>query len=389
MEELIDYMDFVSVPTNNADTALQRERSLMSKVVVMDRQTIGKLQAQPADVAVVGINETRNSDLLSHTDAPLAIRRNLYALAKINGLPGKIIDLGNIKTTTNPNDSYAALETVIQKLQAQGITTIVLGGSKDLNYPLIKALHNTHNQLKLSLIDAQISMSQNPNAPLAHTYLNKVMAQNLLFDLNVLGYQTYMVDTENIAELQRRDFNLMRLGLVRNKPHEVEAVFRNSNAASFDLGAVRWADCCGVAQPTPNGLYAEEICQLAHFAGTSDQVNTLALTGLIPENDQKNQSATLAAQTIWHFLMGIAHRKHETPDENSSNFKKFVVDMGANTPDMVFYQSQLTGRWWVEVSKDNNAPVYMLPCSASDYQNACKQDFPNNWYRVYYRLRNK
>ena len=83
--------------------------------------------------------------------------------------------------------------------------------------------------------------------------------------------------------------------VVRGNFREVEPSFRDSDFVSFDLGAIRNSDCRGNIYPSPNGLYAEEACQLSRFAGLSDKICCFGVFELNADADPSAQSAHLSA----------------------------------------------------------------------------------------------
>jgi hypothetical protein len=52
---------------------------------------------------------------------------------------------------------------------------------------------------------------------------------------------------------------------------------RYSDVVAVDISAVRQGDAPANANPSPHGLYGEQLCQVARFAGMSDKT-IVALT---------------------------------------------------------------------------------------------------------------
>ena len=94
-------------------------------------------------LAIIGVEEDRNS-FNNHgcKEGPNNIRKSLYQLFNHwNDL--KIIDLGNIKTGFEVEDTYFALNKVFTTLMKYSIIPIILGGSQDLTYPIYQVYENT------------------------------------------------------------------------------------------------------------------------------------------------------------------------------------------------------------------------------------------------------
>ena len=70
-----------------------------------------KLKPEKADLVIIGVEEDRNSFISGASKAPDEIRKQLYNLNRI-GPRFKVLDLGNLKTGHNINDSYFALRDI-------------------------------------------------------------------------------------------------------------------------------------------------------------------------------------------------------------------------------------------------------------------------------------
>jgi hypothetical protein len=89
----------------------------------------------------------------------------------------------------------------------------------------------------------------------------------------------------------------------------------------------------------------------------------------------------LAAQAIWYFMEGLSFRKNENPQKAGS--KKFIVSLSGGNNNIIFYKSNSSDRWWVELPVIN--PVteknYLISCSYEDYQRACNSEIPDRWWK--------
>lgn len=345
------------------------------------------------DLAIIGVNESRRS--LNNQGCSLApdhIRNFLYRLAPLKEKI-KMIDLGNIKKGEQVSDTYFALKQTLGELLQSGTMPLVLGGSQDLTYSMYLAFEETRRIINMVEIDSRIDHRQDSEMPDASSYLSHIILRkpNFLFNYANLGYQSYFVDSSLLRLFDDLYFDAYRLGKVRENLSEAEPVLRNADLLSVDMGAIRQSDAPGTGNASPNGFYGEEICQLMRYAGISSKLSALGFFELNPGHDHNGQTAHLAAQMIWYFLEGYINRTEDFPKENSKGFMKYIVDAQGNGDDMVFYKSKQTDRWWMQlpVSK-NKAKEYarhiMVPCSYSDYQQACNQEIPDRWWKAYQKL---
>jgi hypothetical protein len=156
---------------------------------------------------------------------------------------------------------------------------------------------------------------------------------------------------------------------------------------SFDLGAIRNSDCQGSFYPSPNGLYAEEACQLSRYAGLSDNTCCFGLFELNAENYP--QSAHLSSQLIWHYIEAFSQRKSEKPN-SIGDFKKFIVESSTPGVEMIFYKSLNSDNWWMEIpilkEESSSKKNIIISCSYNDYVAASNREIPERWLRVYNKV---
>jgi hypothetical protein len=55
----------------------------------------------------------------------------------------------------------------------------------------------------------------------------------------------------------------------------------------------------------------------------------------------------------------------------------------------VFWKSNLTGRWWMELPYKNTKYTreqHLVPCTYNDYQMACNDELPDKFMKYYTRM---
>jgi len=77
---------------------------------------------------------------------------------------------------------------------------------------------------------------------------------------------------------------------------------------TFDMDAVDQSQAPGVSAPCANGLRSDLWLTAAYLAGRNEQVTSFDLSEVNPRHDRDNQTAKLAAATIWNFLQGLSER---------------------------------------------------------------------------------
>ncbi len=343
-------------------------------------------------VAIIGIPEDRNGFIKGSKDAPNAVRNKLYQLAAINR-DLNIYDLGNIKNGASVNDSYFALRDVLLELNDRGIISLILGGSQDLSKGIFLALEKEPGLHHVLTIDSMLDFSEASEKFHSRNYLNQLLNPDFRerFSFTNLGHQAYFITQAQVAQLEKSYLESIRLGLARSDMKLSEPLIRDCEYISIDLGAVRHSDAPGASIPSPNGFFGDELCQITRYAGLSEKVRHIGFFEFDPANDVNDQTAHITAQAAWYFLDGLAHRVKENPVDTPEHIKKFIVKLDAAGHDIIFHKSTLSERWWMEIPVKNPATNYnfFVSCSYEDYQQACKKEIPERWWRYLHRLGNE
>jgi formiminoglutamase len=124
------------------------------------------------------------------------------------------------------------------------------------------------------------------------------------------------------------------------------------------------------------------------YAGLSQNMKIFGLYNVNPVFDNNNITAHLAAQIIWYFTEGFTQRILEIPASDNTGFRKFIVKNSQVDPEMIFYKSLVTDRWWVEVpvTSRKKKKHLIVSCSAEDYQAASGEQIPERWWKLLRRL---
>ena len=341
-------------------------------------------------IAILGVPEGRNSPNAGSAKGPDMIRSQLYKLAKTPG-KSKIIDLGNMKQGVTFNDTIAGLTDILSLLIQENIFPVIIGGSSALVPAIDRALSQQKAKYTLLAVDPRIDFSSERKVPDSFNYLNTIINNHkstFSHYINI-GYQTFLNDQQVINRFLKRRSELVRVGDVRQAIYLTEPLFRDSDAAIFDISAVRQSDAPGTMSPSPNGFYGEEICLLARYAGISDNLKVFSLFDVNPEFDIRFQTSGLAAQIIWFFLEGFSQKQYETPVlslGSSGRFIKYHVRVTDLEDDLIFIKSNLTDRWWIELPVEKDQYHYVA-CSHEDYIKANRNEVPDRWVKAVERLK--
>ena len=338
---------------------------------------------EKASIAIIGVLDNRGSgEKREHHIHLNYIRKEFYGL-----FPGNwdksIVDLGNIPQGDIQQDTYFALKTIAEELIKNKILPIVIGGSQDLSYALYRAYDKLEQMVNFVSIDGKFDFGSQDEELSAGSYLTRMIVDepNNLFNYSNLGYQTYYNSQEEIDLVEKLYFDAFRLGEVSGNPTIAEPVFRDADLVSVDMTSVKSSDSGNIVKFIPNGFDGKEICTLARYAGISDKVTSLGIFN----HDDSRQEAALIAQVIWYFIEGIHYRSNEYPFGSKENYIKYIVP--TEDEELVFYKSDKTARWWIEVPFASNLNNKLkrntlLPCNHQDYLAACDGEYPERLWKA-------
>lgn len=346
-------------------------------------------------LALVGVMEDRAAANNSGSrKSPDAVRKHFYNLYQ-GGYQVRMADLGNIAPGATIEDTYFALKTVVEELVKNDIVPIIIGGGQDLTYAQYTGYENLEQRVEVAVVDAKLDLDQD-NAPEmgldSNTYLNHLILHqpDYLFNLSAIAYQTYLVGSDAVSMYDKLFFSTLRLGMIAGKLDQVEPLIRAADMVSFDMGAIRASEAPGNANATPNGLYGDEACQIARYAGMSDKCSSIGFYELNPTFDPMGHTAALLAQMIWCFIDGYYNRKNDAPLIPKSSYIIYRTTLENEDYELVFVKSKKSDRWWMQVpyfgSKSVNERYYWVPCRYEDYQQAVGGDMPDLWWRTHQKL---
>jgi formiminoglutamase len=346
-----------------------------------------------ADIAIFGVGEDRRSvNNQGCALAPDQIREQLYRLCQ-GSYKAKIADLGNIKRGHSPEDTYFALKSVVAELLSRNIIPVILGGSQDLTYPHYLGYADSNKTINIVSVDSRFDLGKAEDEISSHSFLNKIILHqpSFLFNYSNIGYQTYFAEQSSIDLMTKLYFDVYRLGQMRANIEEIEPIVRNADMLSFDISAIRKSDAPANGNSSPNGFYGEEACQIAKYAGMSDKLSSFGIYEINPALEVSNQTSQLAAQMIWYFIDGFYGRKKDFPEKDSPEYTKYRVPIKDQSHEIVFYKSQKSDRWWMDVPYPPNKRIkserhHLVPCTYSDYQLACKEEMPDRWWQTFQKL---
>lgn len=340
-------------------------------------------------IAIFFCPEYRNSSQNINNDLQECSLMEFYHLFSGEQWSFPIYDLGILLPGNSINDTYFALSQVTAELIKHNVVPIVIGGSQDLTYAVYQGFQQLEQMLNLAIVDSTFDLGNPENEIKDNGYITPILMSRpcYLFNCSNIGVQAPYVKKSELDLYEKLYFDVCRLGEFNNDFKRAEPYLRNADFLSVDLNAIRFSDC-QTPHNKPNGFYADQICQIAKYAGISDKLSCLGLFNL---NDAISQNKHLIAEVLWYFIDGYAQRKGDFPIGTKKDYLKFSVHLESYENDLVFYKSPKSDRWWLEVPYPSQKGVkyerhYLVPCSYEDYQAAMKNEIPDLWWKTYQKL---
>lgn len=343
----------------------------------LNRDGIHSADLENVDIALVGV-PFYFEEKLKDSNAADEIRRELYPLAFDSRQGPVMADLGNMKRAGNIRETLYGLSDVLTHLMEKGIFVLVAGGDSLLNLAILRSLPRvaTHD-LYYAMAEPYLSLAE---------YSGLDMVSDERIHLFQIGSQAHFNTQEQKVWTRSFVHETYRLGKAREHLAGAEPYLRGADGFAISANVVKHADAPGQKRAYPNGLYGEDICQMAGYAGLADHLKVVALLDYSPENDRLKVTAKLLAQTIWYAVEGFRSRISEHPKKDS-HFKKFVVNLDEHS--LVFYKSERTSRWWMEIPASSGQSNAIIPCHYADYESACRHEIPSRWLRAYQNMQGK
>lgn len=343
-------------------------------------------------IAIFGVREGRGSAKNAGTAAAAdEIRKKLYSLKRGAGAY-RIVDLGNLNTGIDLDETYVRVSEVCRILLENNVLPVILGGTHDLDYGQFTSYETLDKLVSFLNVDAFLDLEDKSESAPNQQHIHRILLHepNYLFSYTHLAYQSYLIDSQAVSILEKLYFEAFRIGQIRANLQEIEPAIRNADALSFDITAIRSADAPGNANAQPFGLTGEEACQICWYAGLNEKLSSIGFYEYNPEfDDVHRKTATVIATMIWYFVEGYYHRRN---DQNfrGNDFLRYSVSMPVEPEVITFYKSKLSEKWWMEVPYPHGHEKYsrnsIVPCSYNDYQTAVKGEIPERYISTLAKL---
>jgi len=300
-----------------------------------------------------------------------------------------LYDLGEILPGKELTDTYYAVSNVVAELVKINAIPIIIGGSQDLIFSVYKGYEKLEQLINICSVDHALDLGE-PNSEIkSNGYLSQILLNRpcYLFNHATIGLQIPYVNPKQLDLFDKLYFDICRLGEFNSSFIKAEPHLRNADIINIDFESIKASEVLN-KDAIPNGFYAQQICQIAKYAGISDKYTTYGIFNYSKINDVSDK---LLAQIIWYFLDGVGSRKGDFPIGSKTDYTKFRVFLDEADHELIFYKSNKSERWWLEVPyPPTDGKKYerhhIIPCNKDDYDNAMKNEIPDLWWKTYHKL---
>lgn len=303
----------------------------------------------------------------------------------------KLYDLGILLPGNEIKDTYFALSQVVSELIKHKVLPIIIGGSQDLTIALYQAYQNLELMVNLSCVDSSFDLGDPDKEISSNGYLSHIIMKSpcYLFNVSTIGIQAPYVKKSEMDLFEKLYFDTCRLGEFNADFKKAEPHLRNTDILSLDLNAIRISDFNSKFN-TPNGFYADQICQISKYAGISDKLGVFALFNTV-QNEINISNNQLISEILWYFIDGYSQRKGDFPVGSKKDYTKFIVNLDEHENELIFYKSPKSNRWWMEVPYPSSKGIkyerhQLVPCNYEDYQAAMHNEMPDLWWKTFQKL---
>jgi hypothetical protein len=342
-------------------------------------------------IALFYCPEFRNGEKSVHGKSNDSFRNYFYDLSMPITWVKKIYDLGTLLPGETIEDTYYAVSHIVSELIKRNILPIVIGGAQDLIVPIYKGFAGLEQMVNITSIDAQVNLGSVEEPLTSNSFLSHLLMTKPcnLFNYSVIGLQSPYIRQDDIDLFDKLYFDSIRLGEFNQDFKKAEPLIRYSDILNIDLLSIKKADYPCTFNTTTNGFYSEQICQIAKYAGISDKLSLFSILNMFP--NQLAECDQFVAEIIWYFLDGVFSRRGDFPVGSKKNYKKFIVQLQDAEKELIFYKSNVSERWWMEVpynpsTESKYVRHHLVPCNFEDYELAMKNDLPDLWWKTYQKI---
>ena len=253
-------------------------------------------------------------------EAPKAIREQLYSMTPSAEYYEPFMDcitscrdVGNIAIENKVEVDQQKLGSVVAGYLEQNVVPVILGGGHETAFGHFLGYAEAGLQTSIFNLDAHTDVRplKDGQAHSGSPFRQALEHESGCADTYLAaGLQPHSVSHNHLEYITERgghykfrdETNITSISGLFHQ-HESDHLM-----VTFDMDAVDQSQAPGVSAPCTNGLPADLWLTAAYMAGRNEKVSSFDISEMNPLYDRDEQTARLAALTIWHFILGLSQR---------------------------------------------------------------------------------
>ena len=248
----------------------------------------------------------RNRGRVGARRAPAEIRRALYRYPVSEDHQDlALMDVGDVRLAETLEETHERLLRTVRSLLQDGKKVVVLGGGNDISYPDCRALRAIARlPLVLNIdrhLDVRADTPRNSGTPYRQLLEEGTIIPSLFHEVGINSYgnsPTYLQYVRDAGAHIHLLGDLRAAGVGPAVRSLVGASEADGIFFGFDMDVVRAVEAPGVSDPSPMGLTAREVCEIADVAAADPRTRIIEITEVNPEFDRDGITSKLAANVI-------------------------------------------------------------------------------------------
>lgn len=252
--------------------------------------------------------------------APNAIRKELFRLTPspehfdiFSNLLKNTVDVGNLKVTADVEQDQENLGQIISRFLDKNIIPVILGGGHETAFGHFDGYVQSKKKCYILNWDAHTDVRELKNSQ-AHSgspFRQAIEHESgYCISYTVAGLLPQSVSNAHLEYIRNKNgYYVMSSNINKDEIDRIYSAYSDDPMmVTFDMDAVDQAFAPGVSAPAVNGLSPDLWLYAARKVGQNPNLSSFDIVEVNPQFDRDNQTARLAAMTIWNFILGLTER---------------------------------------------------------------------------------
>ena len=199
---------------------------------------------------------------------PTTIREASFGFEKFNSTFNKELDttfydFGDLNTISgNCKKTCEILEETILELNPYEIKPLIIGGEHSISYGVVKGLLNKYDDLTIIHLDAHMDLKDNYiGEKYSHATVLRRIHELAIKEIIQIGIRSFSKEENDYANLNENIHSYLASNFKNSKDNILNKIANIENPIylTIDMDVFDPSFCPDVSNPTPSGLYLEDV----------------------------------------------------------------------------------------------------------------------------------